>query len=240
MPQTAPAERTIFEGFSPATFAFFEALSADNSRDWFDAHREDYERHCRGPMAAFVEAADFAFAAHDIPLSGSAKTSLFRIHRDTRFSKDKRPYKTNIAALMTRDGTKAGKGVFYISLAGHGEGVSREGMFGAGFYRPEPDDLGRLRRAVADDPDRWLELEADLTAAGLTLSREDALKRLPKGFEDHANSPAADALKLRGYHVWRALAPDALYRADLVDEAVAFSQAVLPLLRFGWSALARD
>jgi uncharacterized protein (TIGR02453 family) len=235
----ATTEIAPFEGFSPQLFDFFEALAANQTRDWFQANKAAYERHVRAPMAAFVESLALAFAAHDIPLTGSAERSLFRLNRDVRFSKDKRPYKTNVAALLTRDGTKQGKGVFYISLGGHHEGVDRRGMVGAGFYAPEPPDLAALRTAIAKTPDRWLEAEAALATGGLACARENALARLPKGFESYAGSPVADALKLKGLHVWREIPAERLYSPNLIDESVEFARAVLPLLEFGWSALAR-
>ncbi|HSZ53739.1 MAG TPA: DUF2461 domain-containing protein [Caulobacteraceae bacterium] len=230
---------TPFDGFSPQLFEFFEALSANQTRDWFQANKAAYERHVRAPMASFVESLALAFAAHDIPLTGSAERSLFRINRDVRFSKDKRPYKTNVAALLTRDGTKQGKGVFYISLGGHHEGVDRRGMIGAGFYAPEPPDLTALRTAIAKAPERWLETEAALAAAGLACAHENALARLPKGFESFAGSPVADALKLKGLHVWTEIPTKRLYTSGLIDNAVEFARAAQPLLEFGWSALAR-
>lgn len=233
----APVE--AFAGFTPALFDFFEALNQNQTRDWFLANKAAYERHVRAPMAAFVESLALAFAAHEIPLTGSAERSLFRLNRDVRFSKDKRPYKTNVAALLTRDGTKTGKGVFYISLGGHHEGVQRGGMMGAGFYAPEPADLALLREAIARAPERWLAVEAALGEAGLAMARDNALSRLPKGFEGHAGSPAAEALKLKGLHVWTDITADHLYSTALVDEAAAFAAAALPLLEFGWSALAR-
>ena len=235
----ATSEIQPFAGFSPQLFEFFEALAANQTRDWFQANKAAYERHVRGPMASFVESLALAFGAHDIPLTGSAERSLFRINRDVRFSKDKRPYKTNVAALMTRDGTKQGKGVFYISLGGHHDGVERRGMIGAGFYAPEPPDLAALRAAIATTPDRWLETEAALAAAGLACAHENALARLPKGFETYAGSPVAEALKLKGLHVWTEIPADRLYSPDLIDEAVEFARSTQPLLEFGWSALAR-
>ncbi|HWF01103.1 MAG TPA: DUF2461 domain-containing protein [Caulobacteraceae bacterium] len=234
MSETAVAERAAFTGFTPQLFDFFDALAANQNREWFQANRDSYERHCRAPMAAFVDALAFAFAVHEIPLTGSAKESLFRVNRDTRFSKDKRPYKTNIAAVLTRDGVKGGKGVFYISLGGHG--VERGGMLGAGFYGPDGEDLARMRGAIARAPDAWLEAEAALGRARLQLSREGSLKRLPKGFEDQAQSPVAEALKLRSYHAWRAIPAESLCADALVDEAVHVARGALSLLQFGWSA----
>lgn len=228
-----------FEGFGPQLFEFFEALAANQTREWFQANKPAYERHVRAPMASFVESLALAFAAHDIPLTGSAERSLFRINRDVRFSKDKRPYKTNVAALLTRDGTKQGKGVFYISLGGHHEGAQRRAMMGAGFYAPDPSDLAALRAGIARAPDRWLETEAALAAAGLACARENSLARLPKGFESYAGSPVADALKLKGLHVWTEIPVERLGAPDLIDDAVGFARSAQPLLEFGWSALSR-
>ncbi|HEY2048128.1 MAG TPA: DUF2461 domain-containing protein [Caulobacteraceae bacterium] len=233
------ADARPFEGFTPQLFEFFEALAANQNREWFQANKAAYERHVRAPMAAFVESLALAFAAHDIPLTGSAERSLFRLNRDVRFSKDKRPYKTNVAALLTRDGTKQGKGVFYISLGGHHDGVERRGMVGAGFYAPEPPDLAALRSLISKAPERWLETETALADSGLACARENALARLPKGFEAYAGSPVADALKLKGLHVWREVPAERLYTPALIDESVEFARAILPLLEFGWSALAR-
>jgi uncharacterized protein (TIGR02453 family) len=233
------ARTGAFAGFSPALFDFFETLEKNQTRDWFLANKAAYERHVRGPMAAFVESLALAFAAHEIPLTGGARASLFRPNRDTRFSNDKRPYKTNVAAVMSRDGTKAGKGVFYISLGGHHVGANHGGMMGAGFYRPEPDDVAAMRGAIAAAPQRWAKVEADLAKAGLALERGEPLSRLPKGFEAHAGTHIVEALKLRGYHVWRPIPEARLFGADLIDEAVSFARGALPLLDFGWTALKR-
>lgn len=228
------APKAPFAGFGPGALPFFEALAANQDRDWFQANRHVYENEVRAPLVALVEALSFAFAAHDIPLAGDPKRALFRIHRDVRFSKDKRPYKTNAGAVMTRDGSKAAPGLLYIQIGGS------EGSFaGVGFYGLEPKDLVAVRHAIADDPARWLATRSDLNAAGLDFSMGYAMTRLPKGFEDHAGSPVEVALKLRNYIVSRPIAADRLQDPDLVHDIVDFAAAGLPLLRFGWSALDR-
>jgi uncharacterized protein (TIGR02453 family) len=77
-----------FNGFGPGALPFFHDLGANQTRDWFLANKAVYEGQVRAPLAALVEALAFAFAAHDIPLTGDPKRALFRIHRDVRFSKD--------------------------------------------------------------------------------------------------------------------------------------------------------
>jgi len=134
---------------------------------------------------------------------------------------------------MSRDGTKTSRGLIYI------QPVSAEGAFMAmGFYQSEPADLAALRQAMVAAPKDWTKLEARLAKAGLALGREEALQRLPKGFEAMAGSPVAEALKLRNLIVRRPLTPAQVQRTELVEEVVAFAISGLPLLRFGWEAFA--
>ena len=221
-----------FQGFTPGLWAFFQALAANNDRDWFQAHNAAYEAEVRQPFGALVEALAFAFATQDIPLRGDAKRSLFRIYRDVRFSKDKSPYKTNAGAVLSRDGTTKGKGILYVQVAGE------NGAFLAmGFYHPEPADLAAIRRAIAARPERWLQTEAALCEGGLELVWGDPLTRLPKGFEDFAGSPVEDVLKQRNIIISRPIAEKRLYGRGLIDDVVSFATSGLPILDFGWKAL---
>ena len=175
-----------------------------------------------------------AFAAHDIPLTGSAKASNFRIHRDVRFAKDKSPYKTNAGAVMSRDGTKSGKGILYVQVGGE-----ERAFVAIGFYGPEPDDLAAIRHAIAHSPERWRTVEEALGEAGLTLSRGAATARMPKGFEAFAGSPSAGVLKFRNLIVSREIPVARIFEVGLIDDIVAFARSGLPLLEFGRSAIDR-
>ena len=229
-----PAPIPPFAGFGPGAEPFFDALAANNGREWFHANRPTFESQVQRPLGALVDALAFAFAAHDIPLTGDAKRSLFRIHRDVRFSKDKSPYKTNAGAVMTRDGTKTTNGMLYVQV-----GASGDSFMAVGFYGLDPKGLSALRHAVADWPERWAPTQAALEGAGLALAMGHALTRLPKGFDDHAGSPIAEVLKLRNFIVRRPIAAARLGRVELIDDIVDFTGAALPLLEFGWSALDR-
>jgi uncharacterized protein (TIGR02453 family) len=222
-----------FAGFSAKAAAFFDGLAANNDREWFQARKPLYEAEVKAPMGALVEAAAFAFMAHDIPLTGTAKQSLFRINRDVRFSKNKNPYKTNAGAVLSRDGTKTGRGVFYFQI-----GQTGAAFMAMGFYGPEPEELALMRQAIVRAPESWLKIVARLEAAGLTLSREEALVRTPKGFEAHADEEYVDALKLKNFVVRRPVADGDLQDPELVRRILAFAQLGLPLLEFVWSALA--
>ena len=224
-----------FRGFTPEVFTVFEGLAVHQSRAWFLDNKAAYEAQVRAPLGALVEALAFAFAAHDIPLTGDAKRSLFRVNRDIRFSNDKRPYKTNASAVLSRDGTKAGKGILYVQVGG----PERTAFMAAGFYGLEPPGVDALRRSVADHPDRWAATEAALTGADLALSREGALLRMPKGYEAFKDDPLAETLKLRNFTVSRPLPVARLYSPEVIGDILAFTRQAMPLLEFGWRALAR-
>jgi uncharacterized protein (TIGR02453 family) len=227
------APKAPFAGFGAGALPFFANLAANQNREWFAANKHVYETEIRAPLAALVDDLSFAFAVHDVPLTGDPKRALFRIHRDVRFSKDKSPYKTNAGAVITRDGAKDSPGLLYVQVGGTGS------FSGVGFYGPEPKDLAVIRHAIAGDPQRWLAIRSDLNEAGLDFSMGYAMARLPKGFEDHAGSPVAETLKLRNYIVSRPIPSDRLQDPDLVHDIVDFTLAGMPLLRFGWSALDR-
>lgn len=217
-------------GFSAATTAFQRGLAANNNREWFLEHRGEYETAVKAPLAGLVEALALAFAAHDLPLTGSAMTSLFRINRDVRFSADKSPYKTNAGAILSRDGTRKARGILYVHI------TPVDGLMAMGFYSPEPADLAILRQAMAANPKAWAAVEAGLAKAGYALSREEALARLPKGFEG-AEGALAEALRLRHLVIRQPLTLAEMYEAGLVERVLAFTRTGLPLLEWGWRAL---
>jgi uncharacterized protein (DUF2461 family) len=117
--------RTSFPGFAAADLAFLTGLAAHNDRDWFTANRAVYDDRLKPTLAALIDALNGALAARDLPLAGDPKKSVFRIHRDVRFSKDKRPYKTHVSATLTRanpDGTwqKLSPGLVYVHIEPEG------------------------------------------------------------------------------------------------------------------------
>ncbi len=101
-PDTSPA----FTGFGPAAFQFFKDLTTHQDRDWFAINKHIYDEQVLAPMTALINDLSDALSLRGIPLQSGAKSAIFRIYRDLRFSKDKSPYKTHIAAALTRDGQK--------------------------------------------------------------------------------------------------------------------------------------
>ena len=159
-----------FDGFPPDTFAWFAGLEADNSRPWFTAHRETYDRAVRGAMEAMLD----ELAAE---LGGAVR--MFRQNRDVRFSADKSPYKTTTYGLIVDrpDGLPA----LYAQ-------VSARGLYaGAGYHAMSPDQLNRFRDAVVDDaagPE--LERAVAAVAAAEVETFGETLKTAPRGYpRDH-------------------------------------------------------
>jgi uncharacterized protein (TIGR02453 family) len=229
--EAAEQEPQSFKRFGPKALQFFHDLASHQDRAWFQQHQSVYENEVQRPMAALVASLADELARRGVPLTGDPKRSMFRIHRDVRFSSDKSPYKTHAGAVLTRDGTKNCQGLLYIH-------VSPDGSFTAsGFYHPEPEQLLALRTAMAASPGEFQQVERALQEARLTLGRNDALKRLPRGFEDVAAGPTAENLKLKSFVVQRVLSEESLGRPSLVREIADFAEAALPLLKFGWAAL---
>lgn len=221
-----------FEGFAPRALDFFNELEAHQTRDWFLANKDRYERLIREPLGQLVGSVALAFAVHDVPLTGDAKTSLFRINRDVRFSNDKRPYKTNASAVLTRDGIKRSQGLVYIHLA------PDECFVAAGFYQLEPEQLEAFRRRILDRRKDWYAVTAALDDAGLSLSRDGAMIRLPRGYDADTVGDLADDIRLKSFVVTQPIDRAAIETPELIDTIVALAQMVEPLLHFGWSALA--
>jgi uncharacterized protein (TIGR02453 family) len=168
-----------FKGWPAEALEFFDGLEADNSKAYWQDHKETYERCVRAPMDALL--------AELAPTYGEGK--VFRPYRDVRFSKDKSPYKTNIAATLAHGP--------YLSLSA--EGLSA----GAGYYMMEPDQLARYREAVADDTSgaELVGIVATARRKGLEVNGHDELKTAPKGYpKDH---PRIDLLRYKGLVTWR-------------------------------------
>lgn len=253
-----------FPGFAAADLAFLSGLAAHNDREWFTANRAPYDDGLKPTLAMLILALNEAMAARDLPLSGDPKRSVFRIHRDVRFSKDKRPYKTHVSATLTRDGQKMSPGMLYVHIEPEGgsrpafdpqtidpldpstfpsareadAGYAGSGPFAAvGFYLSERPHIDAFRRALVADPKGWAAVEAALAARGLTLEPGDPVKRMPKGFEDQAGGPLEASLKRTRWLVRRPLTGAEIGGADLVAVIARFVADARPLLDFGWKAL---
>jgi len=197
-------------------------------------NRATYETEVLAPLRALVADLAVEFSHRGVALTADPLKAVFRIHRDVRFSRDKAPYKTHAGAVLSRDGSKGGFGVFYIH-------IDPTGSFAAcGFYQPEPRHLEALRTAVVEEPKR---IHSALNAAfksGATLMREDSLTRLPRGFEHAAGTEAEDLVKSRHLIVRWELPAKSLADPALVGTLADHGQAARKLLAFGWEAIERS
>ena len=220
-----------FQGFGPKALAFFKALKFHQSKAWFDENRALYQNDVVEPMVALLEDLAAAFAKKKIPLKADGKRSIFRIHRDVRFAKDKSPYKTHCGAVMTRSGGKMEQGLLYIH-------IDPEGCFAAtGFYMPEPPDLLRLRKAIAGNGKGFAAVTSALAKGKLELGDDSRLSRIPRGFEALKDGPLDGAIRLKSFIVEEPLPKKLISTAGLADALVDFTKRAEPLLRFGWKAL---
>jgi uncharacterized protein (TIGR02453 family) len=216
---------TDFPGFSHAALQFLVDLAANNERSWFQPRKSDYERLLKEPLEALCAALGERFEALGVPLSADRR-SPFRIYRDVRFSHDKSPYKTNVAASFPwadTDGNSGVGGYFHLSPG--------EAYVGAGMWHPEPARLAAFRAAVVADPVaiRGLLSTAEFTSTFGEVGG-DRLKRMPSGFPpDH---PEAELLKLKDVTFGQALSDDEVERTDLPDRIVRTLAAATPVLRF--------
>ena len=240
------ATATRFDGFGPEAIRFLRRLERNNRRDWFELHRPVYEREIRDPMRALVEEMDVRLAGVAPELVGDPKRSIFRIHRDIRFSADKSPYKTNAACQFYhcdagrgagQDAKGAGAGLYFQIARG-------ECFVAGGMWMPARPALDRIRQAIADAP---ADLEALLQAPPFrrrfrSLDREALLKRMPRGYaEAH---PAAGWLRYCSFTATRMMTEREVESPRLPDILARDFAALVPLVRWlnaaiGYRALSR-
>ena len=221
-----------FIGFSPKAFKFLEELTNNQTRVWFSEHRSEYEEFVREPMKHFTDVLSESLAKKDVPLWGDPKKSLFRINRDARFSKAKHPYNMHASGLFTRTGDKHSPGVLYFRLDPLGSRCA------AGYLQPEARNLKKLRQGILDNPKAWLSLEKSLKRKGYELDYSNTLARIPRGFND-VPPEVERAIKLKGWIIRKQLPRSTICSKELIKEITGFAKDMLPLLSFGWHALAK-
>jgi uncharacterized protein (TIGR02453 family) len=221
-----------FTGFQPEAIQFLADLATHNDRAWFQPRKADYERLLKEPMEELVLALDDQFVARGIPLQANPKRSIFRIYRDTRFSKDKSPYKTNVGASMAwvegesgSDDPVHGNGAYLHIQPGNS-------FAGGGMWMAEKPRLEAFRRAVVDESERVraaLEDPAFLATFGPVGSHE-TLKRVPPGYP--ADHPMADLLRYKDITFGRRLSDEEVLSPSLPDVLVDDYATAVPVFRF--------
>lgn len=187
----------VFQGFADKDAKFFKQLAKNQNRDWFQAHKEEFEKGWNKPMKELLDdvrdGVDSAFKHSDLD-----PPKIFRIYRDVRFSKDKSPYKTHVGGVIP---TKRRGKITEVPMALYFH-VGQPSSFGAsGHYMMDPGALSKFRAAVASDK-HGKELEkllAMLEKKGFSADSHDTYKRVPAGYDP--NHPRAEHLKRKGLTV---------------------------------------
>jgi uncharacterized protein (TIGR02453 family) len=213
--------------FSAATLSFLKRLKRNNRREWFNARRDEYEAAVRTPMIAVVERLAVDMRAFAPELLVSPKQSIYRIYRDTRFSEDKKPYKTHVAASFWHRGLAKGVG------AGMYFHISPDGVWvGGGMYAPETPQLQAVREQIADNLRRFRSIvEAPAFKRALDGGLEgERLQRVPRGFpKDHE---AAEYLKYRQFLAGREFPARFAAESGFYSGILRVFRDVAPLIRF--------
>lgn len=216
-----------FEGFPKKTIVFLKNLKKNNNRPWFEKHREEFEHEVKLPMQSMIVALQPHFQRFAPEVEVHPKRSLFRIYRDVRFSKDKSPYKTHVAAhFVPRGKTKGTEGPGYYFHVEPGQ------IFvGVGIYMPQGDQLKNIRKAIAGKSDQFLSIVREPSFKRMfgTLAGEK-LQRAPQGFEpDH---PMAEWLKLKQFFVFVEWPEAKCHKKSFVIDVARVCETAAPLARF--------
>ncbi|HUP53536.1 MAG TPA: DUF2461 domain-containing protein [Longimicrobiales bacterium] len=215
--------------FSPDTLRFIRDLKKNNERAWFVANKDRYEETVKDPALRFI--ADFAPKLAKLsPHFMATPRSLFRIHRDTRFSKDKSPYKTHVGIHFRHDGAKdAHAPGYYLHIE------PKSVFAGVGIWHPEAGALRLIRERIVEEPAAWKRATTAKTFTGTFELAGDRLKRPPKGFDlDH---PFVEDLKRKDFIGVVELDDAFVTKGDLPERLAKTFAAGTPLMRLLCDAL---
>ena len=215
-----------FAGFPPEGLKFFASLARNNRREWFQPRKHIYEEQLKAPMVELVSALSAEMIRFAPDYVGEPAKAIYRIYRDTRFSKDKTPYKTHIAAIFPRRGLeKHGGGGLYFSVS------AKEIEVAGGVYMPGPEALLAIRTHIAEHHEEFRKIiQARKLRTLMGELQGEQLSRVPKGFpREHA---AADLLRYKQWLVWVMLDPKLAPTPKLLPEVRQRFEAMMPLLEF--------
>jgi uncharacterized protein (TIGR02453 family) len=216
----------VFAGFPKEMATFFRGLKRNNRREWFQPRKDAFDLHVKGPMALLVEALNREFAKFAPHYVTDPKKAIFRIYRDTRFSPDKTPYKTHIAASFGRRGGES------MAVSGYYFSVSSEQIeIAGGIYHPAPDTMLLVRTHIADHYEELRRILANKTLRGRIGGLQGSeLSRAPKGFDP--SHPAIDLIKKKDWIVDVDLDPALATTPRLLREIADRFRLMTPLIEF--------
>jgi uncharacterized protein (TIGR02453 family) len=218
--------RSAFPGFPKEGIQFFRSLMRNNRREWFQPRKQIFEDKLKQPMRELVMELNREMARFAPEYVTDPEKAIYRIYRDTRFSKDKTPYKDHIAASFHRRSAVAhGDAGFYFSVS------HKEVAVGGGVYMPSPETLQAIRQHLAAHHAEFRKLIRGKAVRELFGEMQGSqLTRVPKGFA--ADGPAADLVRYKQFLFFVELAPELAATEALYGEIVRRFRAIAPFLRF--------
>ncbi len=222
-----------FTGYPADALRFLKQLKKNNNREWFQENKARYESSIVQPSLDLISAMSKhfeRFAPLFLAIPKKTGGSLMRIYRDTRFSKEKIPYKTNVGLHFRH---RVGKDVHAPGFYLH---VEPGGVFlGAGIWRPDPKSAQQIRSAIAENPAAWTRAARGKAFTGVFHLSGDCLKRPPRGFD--ADHPLIDDLKRKDFIGVSEVPDQSIQQAAFVKETAASMREALPLMKFLCDAL---
>ena len=220
--------RSRYASFTPDTIKFLKQLAANNNRDWFKTNKSRYEEQVLDVALRFIQSmqdplADIA--PHFVALPTRVGGSLMRIYRDTRFSKNKLPYKTNIGIQFRHELAKdVHSPGFYVHID------PKEVFIGVGMWRPEPDALRAIRERIAVKPGKWKSVMADKTFKRHFSLGGESLSRPPRGF--NKEHELIDDIKRTSFIAVKEMAMDDCTGPQFQRKVESAFKATTPFMQF--------
>ena len=218
-----------FSGFPKELFTFIRQLKKNNNREWFHANKDRYREFVVAPMCDFIQAMAYRFDKMAIRFVADPRPhggSMFRIYRDTRFSKDKRPYKSHVACHFRHEaGKDAHAPGFYVHLE------PGSVFFGGGIWMPPNPVLEKIRNTIVENPNAWKRIISNPTFKKRFGGIEgDGLKRPPRGFDkDH---PFIEDLKRKSFFVTQDVDPALAMTPKFITEVERAFKTASPLMKY--------
>lgn len=209
-----------------STLKFLKDLKKNNNKSWFEAHRKQYDL-VKEDFLSLVQQLIRQIAAFDKPIGNlEAKNCTFRINRDVRFSKNKDPYKNNIAAYFNKDGKKGIGAGYYLHIE------PGKSMAAGGIWMPEPVVLTNIRQEIDYNLSEWEKIVTSRTFTRMFTEgiKGDTLTRPPKGYDE--NNPAIKYLKMKSFIVTRAFTDAEVQNKNFATEVSNTFQKMKPLIDF--------
>jgi uncharacterized protein (TIGR02453 family) len=232
LPHTSCIGESMFQGFSQSGFQFLKQLKENNSKDWFEERRALYEQSLRNPAKALIEQMDELFLQEELPFEASLKKSLFRIHRDTRFSKDKSPYKANIGITfpIIRDGMPKEAKTEIPGIYLHIE--PKACFIAGGLYMPDATQLKSLRTRIEED---WNILDEIHSSSDFLKEFPEGVqgakvKTMPRGYDPE--HPGKEWLRMKQFIVMDMISDKITQSDKLVEMILKKAHAITPFMQF--------